>query len=144
MEKTWRSKNAHKQFLDRLRENRIEGLTNDFLYSLRHRWDLAKTTEKFLRPALEKRGLCFFQMICEATPPAPVVNRNKPKPTRPHDVQQEIVHSLCMLPNDLARLVAVFVGPYQIVKAELLQEVPEWQDGAYGSFPQPPCCVKTV
>jgi hypothetical protein len=145
MEKNWTISNAHKNFLDRLREHRLDRLTNDFLYSLRLHWDIAKQTEKFLRPALQKRGLCLFQMICEATPPAPVAKRAKPKPPRAQEVQQKIVHSLCMLPDDLAWLVAVFVGPVEIIlKTEVLQEVPEWQDGQYGQFPQPPCCVKTV
>jgi hypothetical protein len=141
MEKAWAISNAHQNFLDRLREHRLDRLTNEFLYSLRYNWDIAKQTEKFLRPALQKRGLCLFQMICEATPSALVrVKRESPKP-QAHEVQQEIVESLFMLPDDLAWLVAVFVGPIELVKIELLREVPEYQNGLYGMFPQPPCCV---
>ena len=55
----------------------------------------------------------------------------------------ETILSVLQLPDDLARIVATFVGVPE-PEPEPLEIVPEWQDGVYGMLPQPSCCVKTV
>ena len=134
MEQVWTD--PHQRFIRALREKRLKQMDNDHLYKLRQHWDLVKRTEHFLRPLLQVN---LFQMVCEATPPL----GGAPARKRPA-IDPIVVQGLPMLPEDLALLVAAFVGLPSPKPVAALPVVPEWQDGMYGMLPQPNCCVKTI
>ena len=152
MNKVWDDPKA--SFFCRLFNSRVDSFISDpsFLRSLRHNWELYGHIMKLMGHIFEERGLCLLDLIMQAGACPDERLRDEEDDEKERTLVKSRVGwngrisqkiSPCQeardchfLPLDLVRLITEFARSDEPeAEPEVLEVVPEWQDGLYGHVP---------